>query len=395
MAPPLGSGSFVEEWAKAQKLRGPSMKNGPVFYKNLEEELDANRRQQACAMFHVAETPVDFSSCDVVSLGSSGAVKERFMEELAANPDFQLGSHGTRPLNGNSKYLEMVEREIAEFHGVESALFVNSGALANDAIFSAVARPGDAIVFDELVHASTHYGMKNSLALCQKSFRHNNIDNFINTVVAVRDSQPQIRNGKRSVIIAVESFYSMDGDICPLKELVQAAKEIFPNGNAQFVVDEAHSTGNIGPLGRGPVNMLGLESEIAVRNHTFGKSLCGSGGESGIRLSFASAAYTNKGANTTVLAAIFSNNTIRAMLINHAWPLLFSTAPPFLVVASTRAAYELLKAGKTHKAQDRIQHLVKLFIEEITDNDVWERPTTPGTFESPCVKRKIGTQIRS
>ncbi|CAG5149110.1 uncharacterized protein ALTATR162_LOCUS2299 [Alternaria atra] len=388
MAPPLGSGSFVEEWAKAQKLRGPSMKNGPVFYKNLEEELDANRGQQACAMFHVAETPVDFSSCDVVSLGSSGAVKERFMEELAANPDFQLGSHGTRPLNGNSKYLEMVEREIAEFHGVESALFVNSGALANDAIFSAVARPGDAIVFDELVHASTHYGMKNSLALCQKSFRHNNIDDFINTVVAVRDSQPQIRSGKRSVIIAVESFYSMDGDICPLKELVQAAKEIFPNGNAQFVVDEAHSTGNIGPLGRGLVNMLGLESEIAVRNHTFGKSLCGSGGESGIRLSFASAAYMNKGANTTVLAAIFSNNTVRAMLINHARPILFSTAPPFLVVASTRAAYELLKAGKTQKAQDRIQHLVKLFIEEITDNDVWEKANDAGYLRIPLCEEE-------
>ena len=293
MSPTLGSGSFVVEWAKAQKLRGPSMKNDQVFYKNMEEELDANRKQHACAMFHVAETPIDFSSCDVVSLGVSGAVKQKFMEELAANPDFQLGSHGTRPLNGNSKYLEMVENEIADFHGVESALFVNSGALANDAIFSAVARPGDAIVFDELVHASTHYGMKNSLALCRKSFLHNNIDDFINVAHAVRDSQPQIRTGKRSVIIAVESFYSMDGDICPLRELVQAAKEIFPNGNAQFVVDEAHSTGNIGPLGRGLVNMLGLESEIAVRNHTFGKSLCGGGGKSFLYLLFASASYVN------------------------------------------------------------------------------------------------------
>ncbi|KAF1949244.1 class II aminotransferase/8-amino-7-oxononanoate synthase [Byssothecium circinans] len=359
MTPSLGSGSFVEEWAKAQNLRGPSMKNEPIFYKNLEEELDANRRQQACAMFHLAETPIDFTSCDVVSLGKSGAVKQKFLEELAENPDFQLGSHGARPLSGNSQYLEMVEREMAEFHGVESALFVNSGALANDAIFSAVARPGDAIVFDELVHASTHYGMKNSLALCQKSFQHNNVDEFINTLVAVRDSQPQIRNGKRSVIIAVESFYSMDGDICPLRELVQAAKEIFPNGNAQFVVDEAHSTGNVGPLGRGLVNMLGLESEIAVRNHTFGKSLCSSG------------------------AAIFSNNTIRMMLINTARPILFSTAPPFLVVASTRAAYRLLKAGKTQSAQDRIQHLVKLFMDEITENAIWEKANDAGFLRIP------------
>ena len=74
-----------------------------------------------------------------------------------------------------------------------------------------------------------------------------------------------------------------------------------------------------------------------------------------------------------ILAAIFSNKTIRSMLINHARPILFSTAPPFLLVASTRAAYDLLKAGKTQKAQDRIQHLVKLFIEEITDNPIWEK----------------------
>lgn len=274
----LGTSSFVEEWAKAQKVRGPDLKNGAIFYKNLEEELDANRAQQACAMFHTNTAMVDFSSCDVVSLGVSGAVKEAFLEELKANPDFQLGASGTRPLNGNSTYLETVEREIAEFHGVESALFLGSGALANEAIFTALARPGDAIVYDELVHASIHNGMKNSLALCQRPFRHNDVNDFVETLVAVKESQPQIRNGQRSIVIAVESFYSMDGDGSPLKELVQAAKEIFPNGNAQFVVDEAHSSGCFGPQGRGYVSMLGLEKEIAVQNQNYGKTFCGSGG---------------------------------------------------------------------------------------------------------------------
>lgn len=106
-----GTSSFVEEWAKAQKVRGRDLKNGAIFYKNLEEELDANRAQQACAMFHTNNATVDFSSCDVVSLGVSGAVKQAFLEELNANPDFQLGASGTRPLNGNSTYLETVERE--------------------------------------------------------------------------------------------------------------------------------------------------------------------------------------------------------------------------------------------------------------------------------------------
>ncbi|KZZ87544.1 class II aminotransferase/8-amino-7-oxononanoate synthase [Moelleriella libera RCEF 2490] len=353
------SQSFLKEWADAQALRGPSMKKQAIFYRNLENELDAARSQSLCAMFHLSNDLIDFSSSDGVSLGTSGAVKSAFLSELAANPDFQLGSHGTRLLNGNSAYLEMVENEIAEFHGAESALLLGSGALANEAIFAAIVRPGDAIVYDELVHASTHYGMKNSLALVQRPFRHNDVDAFAETLIAVRDSQPLIQSGQRSVIIAVESFYSMDGDICPLRDLVEAAKDVFPNGNAQFVMDEAHSTGNIGPRGSGLVNLLGLENEIAVRNHTYGKSLAGSG------------------------AAIVSNMTVRRMLINNAKSVLYSTAPGFLAAASTRVAYNLLKAGATQQGQEKIQHLIKLFLNTISENPIWDKANDGGFLRIP------------
>lgn len=273
------SASFVAEWAKAQQVRGPSMKGASVFYRNLEEELDLMRAQHSCAMLHNQDAPIDFSSCDVLGIGESGALREAFLEELARHPDFQLGAHGTRLLNGNSTYLETVEKEVAKLHGSESGLIVNSSAIANDAIFSAIPRPGDAIVYDELIHASALDGFKHSVALCQKPFRHNDVESFLDTLTAVRDSQPLIRNGIRSVIIAVESFYSMDGDVCPLRELIEAAKEIFPNGNAQFVMDEAHSTGHVGPNGSGLVSELGLENEVAIRNHTFGKSLYSTGGK--------------------------------------------------------------------------------------------------------------------
>ncbi|KAF5019293.1 hypothetical protein F66182_8711 [Fusarium sp. NRRL 66182] len=351
--------SFVEEWAKAQKVRGPGLKNAAIFYKNLEEELDANRALQACAMFNTSNAMVDFSSCDVVSLGVSGAVRQAFLDEFNANPDLQLGTSGTRTLNGNSRYIEALEMEIAEFHGVESALFIGSGALANEAIFNALVRPGDAIVYDEFVHASIHNGMKSSLALCQKGFRHNNVNDFVDTLAAVKESQPQIRNGQRSVLIAVESFYSMDGDVCPLKELVQAAKEMFPNGNAQFIVDEAHTSGCFGPQGKGFVSMLGLEKEIAVQNQNYGKAFCGSG------------------------AAILSNATVRRMLINHAKPVLYSVSPPNLIAASTRAGYQLIKVGKTQEAQDKVQRLVKLFLQEITENPIWDKANDAGFLRIP------------
>ncbi len=70
----------------------------------------------------------------------------------------------------------------------------------------------------------------------------------------------------------------MDGDITPLTEMVQIAKEFYPRGNANFIVDEAHATGLLGHQGCGLVGMLGLHKEIAIRVHTFSKALASYGG---------------------------------------------------------------------------------------------------------------------
>lgn len=138
---------------------------------------------------------------------------------------------------------------------------------------------GDAIMYDELIHASVHDGMKESLALCRMSFRHNDPESLYEFLLAVRESQPLVRQGACSVLISVESVYSMDGDVCPLRELVEVAKKVFPGGNAQFVIDEAHSTGVLGSKGASLVCALGLEKEIAIRMHTFGKALASTGGK--------------------------------------------------------------------------------------------------------------------
>ncbi|EER38849.1 aminotransferase [Histoplasma capsulatum H143] len=270
--------SFIEEWANGQKSRGSSVKGSSVFYRNLEAELDTSRAQHSFVALHnQMSNLVDFTSCDVLGIGQSGAIREAFLEEFSQHPQLPVGAHGARLLDGNSEYIETVENEIATLHGAETALIVTSSAIANDVIFQAIPLPGDAIVYDELMHASALDGFKHSVALCQKSFRHNNVESFTDTLISVRDSQPQIRNGTRSVLISVESVYSMDGDICPLKELLEAAKQVFPNGNAQFVVDEAHSSGHLGPNGAGLVSELGLEKDIAIRNHTLGKTLASMG----------------------------------------------------------------------------------------------------------------------
>ena len=201
------------------------------------------------------------------------------MEELARHPDFSLYSGGSRLIDGNYDYIEETEQEIADLHGAETALILNSGWEGNAAIYSAIPRPGDAIVYDELVHASTHDGMAHSLALTRASFRHNDVDSFRDTMLSVVDSQPMIRDGLRSVIVSVESVYSIDRDTCPLLEFLEVAREICPWGNAVFVVDEAHATGVMGPKGAGLVSALGVEKDIAVRLHTGGKALASTSGE--------------------------------------------------------------------------------------------------------------------
>jgi len=81
-----------------------------------------------------------------------------------------------------------------------------------------------------------------------------------------------------SVFVFVESVYSMDGTIAPLKEMVACIEDELPRGNGYLIVDEAHATGIYGPRGRGLVAMLGLEDKVFARLHTFGKALAVTGG---------------------------------------------------------------------------------------------------------------------
>lgn len=268
------------EWAEAQEMKRPTLENRSVFYRNIEEELNLARQTGGGLPLHLPSHTIDFSTCDVIGLGHTGALREEFLKELQANPGFHITAGGSRLCDGTSKYQDDFEREIAELVGVESALVVHSGWTANQAIWSTVPRSGDVLVYDELMHATALAGMKVSLALEQKPFRHNNIDHFIETMENVKEESSLVKTGKRCVIIGVESYYSMDGDICPLKELIEAAKDIFPHGNAQFIVDEAHSFGCMGPNGGlGFVKEQGLEDEVAIRMITLGKALAASGGK--------------------------------------------------------------------------------------------------------------------
>jgi 7-keto-8-aminopelargonate synthetase-like enzyme len=218
---------------------------------------------------------VDFSSNDFLSLSTSPVLRAIFLDELKSTS--QLGSTGSRLLDGNSSYAENLEQDIATFHNGPTGLLVNSGFDANVGIFSCLPQPGDIIVYDELIHASVHDGIKASRAGRTVPFAHNSASDLQNVLedVVTKSSAASSYN----VFIAVESVYSMDGDLAPLNEIVECVEAVFPRKNAYIIVDEAHATGIYGEKGRGRVCELGLEERVFIRLHTFGKALACNGGK--------------------------------------------------------------------------------------------------------------------
>ncbi|PVH93500.1 putative aminotransferase [Periconia macrospinosa] len=357
---------MLSTWLASQRqLCAPSMKKSPVFYRNIEEALDVRRADQSFLTIvknnWKVSGAIDFCSNDLLGLGNSGALRAEFNAELQRYPDMPLGSGASRMFDGNYGYLEMVEQEIADFHGAETGIIINSGFEANTAIYQSILRQGDAVVYDELVHASTHDGIKHSSVMVAKPFRHNDVLDLQNILTDLLEEYPLIRQGKRSVIVAVESIYSMDGDFSPLKEMIQIVKEMFPAGNCQFVVDEAHSTGVIGPYGKGLVCELGVEDDIAIRLHTFGKALGSTG------------------------AIILANKTVKAAIVNFSRSTIYTTAPAFTAVAGIRASYNLLKSGSPTQAQEHIQNIVVLFFSLLSEDPIIQQGLEEGILSIPLL----------
>ena len=111
------------------------------------------------------------------------------------------------------------------------------------------------------------------------SFSHNSLSDLKAKLDDHIKQDSLIKGGLRNVFVAVESLYSMDGDLAPIAEIVELVEDLLPQKNGHVVVDEAHSNGIYGSHGRGIVCELGLESRVFARLHTFGKGLGCNGGQ--------------------------------------------------------------------------------------------------------------------
>ena len=295
----------------------------------LNESLEQLKSKSALRSLKLTEGLSDFCSNDYLGLAISAELSERVAQAFSTLK--RAGSGGSRLLSGNHSLMEELESLLCNFHQSEAALLFNSGYDANLSIFGSVPRRGDLVLYDSLVHASIHDGMRMGKAELL-AFRHNDTNDLKSLLESNKHMQGQI-------FVAVESLYSMDGDLAPLLEIA----EICQHFAAALIVDEAHATGVFGYNGVGRVQELGLHYKVFARLHTFGKAIGGHG------------------------AAILGSKTLREYLINFARPLIFSTAMSLHDVLHAKEAYlllsekgELLRAGLHKKIQFYRSETVKI-----------------------------------
>lgn len=183
----------------------------------------------------------------------------------AALKRFGTTTSGVRLLNGTCELHVELERTLADFLGVEDCITYSSGYMANVSVLSAVCGEGDAVLSDVLNHRSLADGLALSGARVH-GFQHRDARSLEAALAVLPRSQRKF--------IVTDGVFSMDGDIADLPDLVRLARTY----NAFLILDDAHATAALGPLGRGTPARFGLEDEVDLLTGSLSKGLPGIGG---------------------------------------------------------------------------------------------------------------------
>lgn len=291
--------------------------------KYIADKLLKRKTDNAYRTLEVKEGLIDFCSNDYLGFARDKEIATE-VENAIHTLNIPNGGTGARTITGTTNLILDTEKQIANFHKAEAALFYNSGFTANLGFFAALPYRGDTILYDELIHASIRDGMQLSRANSY-SFAHNNLEAL----------EKKLEKAKGKIYVVVESVYSMDGDAAPLAQIMKLCKKY----DAALIVDEAHSNGIFGENGSGLVCELGLENDVFARVMTFGKAI-GSHG-----------------------AVVVGNQNLINFLINFSRPFIYTTAPPPHQVLGVKYTYDKLSLANNKRLI--ISSLINLFKEKI------------------------------
>lgn len=216
---------------------------------------------------------VDYSTNDYLGISEIPQLEREFLKSQVAEGT-AMSASAARLLASRQKEFGDLEARLSELYNGRGVLTFNSGYHANTGIIPAIAKAGKiTIMADKLVHASIIDGIMLSKAPFSR-FRHNNLEALKRDAVKVLSA-----DYTTTLLIVVESVYSMDGDSCDMDTLLDLRKELNDtfSGRVMVYVDEAHAFGVCGPAGLGLCAATRRLDEVDILVGTFGKALCSAG----------------------------------------------------------------------------------------------------------------------
>ena len=253
---------------------------------------------------------LSFCSNDYLNLTQHPAVKQAAKEAIDL---YGAGAGSSLLVTGSHPLYAILEDRLAKLKGSEAACVFGSGYLANSGIISALAEKGDLVVADELAHSCIRSGMtlsKAELAL----FRHNDPNH-------AREILGALRHQYRHALLVTEGVFSMDGDLAPLHELAEIARQY----DAWLMTDDAHGIGVLG-TGRGSSFAHDKPVHVPLQMGTLSKAIGGYGGY------------------------LCASKPVIDLMQNRARTLIYSTALPPATIAAAIAALDVIAQNPEYAA---------------------------------------------
>jgi len=285
---------------------------------SLGTDLEAMRRAGTLKTFRHITGPMDTQVTMAEKSGPVLVLSSNNYLGLADHPEviqagkkaldeFGAGTASVRFICGTFSIHEQIEKALARLSHTESALTYVSCWAANTGLIPAVAGEPDALVSDELNHASLIDGCRASKAK-RLVYKHANMADLADKLEQVK--------GARRIFVVTDGVFSMEGDLAPLPEIVALARR----HNASIILDDSHGTGVMGRHGRGTAEHFGVDGQIDIITGTLGKALGGAAG-----------------------GYVAGSRALIEYLSQVSRPQLFSNALPATIAASAGKAIEILE----------------------------------------------------
>jgi len=272
---------------------------------------------------------INFSSNDYLGLSQHPAAIQCM---ATASQQWGVGSGASRLITGSQAPHQELETFIAEQKQCEAALSFSSGYATAIGTLTSLLGKGDVVILDKLSHASLIDGAKLSGATL-RVFPHNDMGALKKLLGKLTLKRPP----EQRILIVTESVFSMDGDLCPLNELVEL-KEQF---NCLLLLDEAHGLGVLGQKGLGLAEKLSLQKRIDIHMGTLSKSVGVSGGY------------------------IASNKELIELLLNKARSFIYSTSPPAAIAATSLTNLQIIVSHEGQKLREKLHQNLSRITEDL------------------------------